>query len=999
MKSNTSRWMLCAAALLLGACANPTSRSEPQFLAHPTDLVDPFIGTGGHGHTYPGATVPFGMVQLSPDTRLDGWDGCSGYHFSDSVIFGFSHTHLSGTGVSDYGDILLMPRSHRPEYEGKLEKEGKYLNSGIFRKQDESAGAGWYKVQLKEDETTIELTATAHCGMHRYGYLPNSEHQVSLNLGYRDPVTASGIKVVGDRQVEGYRFSSAWAKDQRLYFALEFSQPMTYKRWEVTPYELESDTMIAGRTDRIIFSFENPKQDTLLVKVGISAVSIEGARKNLEAEIPNWDFAGIKQKAIDSWDQQLHKIEVAGGTPEQQKIFYTALYHTSIVPNLFSDVDGQYRGMDGKAHSASKDAQYSVFSLWDTYRATHPLYTLIEQKRNAAFIRSFLRMYQEGGRLPVWELAGNETECMIGYHSVSVIADAYLKGLRDFDADLALQAMVHGSDLDHYGLEYYKRQGHIGAGDESESVSKTLEYAYDDWCIAEMAHAMGRDSIAARFYQRAQYYKNLFDPATGFFRAKINGCWQDPFDPREVNFNFTEANAWQYSLAVPQDIEGLMALMGGKSALEDHLDQLFAADKSTTGREQADITGLIGQYAHGNEPSHHMAWLYNFTDAPWKAQERIRQILTEMYHAAPDGLSGNEDCGQMSAWYVMSAMGLYAVTPGRPEYHLIAPLFPHVKINLENDKSFEIIAQGTDQGKIYPHSAKLNGKPLKSLVIDHKTILEGGKLEFEMHAVPLPDRTVISFAGDNPRRPASRINAPKIATVPYFIARAQTFTDTLGVRIASVEPGVTIRYTMDGSLPSKDSPSYARPLLIQANTVFQAISVAANGQQSPVARAEFFQIDPNRKLQLLTKYENQYAAGGDLALIDGLRGGPNFRTGRWQGYQRDLEVVIDLGKASNVTKLSVGFLQDIGSWIWMPKRVEFSASQDGKTFTLLSSINNTVADTASQSQIKDFSYANFKPLSTRYIRVRATNYGTCPPWHLGAGGQAWIFADEIVISN
>jgi predicted alpha-1,2-mannosidase len=346
---------------------------------------------------------------------------------------------------------------------------------------------------------------------------------------------------------------------------------------------------------------------------------------------------------------------------------------------------------------------------------------------------------------------------MIGYHSVSVIADAYMKGLRDFDSELALKAMVHSADMDHFGLEFYKRQGHIGAGDEAESVSKTLEYAYDDWCIAEMAKAMGQDSIAVIFYKRAQYYKNLFDPKTGFFRAKMNGCWQEPFDPREVNFNFTEANAWQYSLAVPQDIEGLITLMGGKNKFEAHLDKLFTAEKATTGREQADITGLIGQYAHGNEPSHHMAWLYNFTDSPWKAQERIRQILNEMYHDQPDGLSGNEDCGQMSAWYVMSAMGLYAVTPGVPEYHVIAPIFPRVVIHLENGKQFEILALGTDKGKPFPHSAKLNGKRLESLVIDHKTIMEGGKLEFEMGEAPLPDRTVISFAGGRSKKAESKI--------------------------------------------------------------------------------------------------------------------------------------------------------------------------------------------------------------------------------------------------
>ncbi len=983
--------LLFATALLLNACKESTPISE-----NPIDLVNSFIGTGGHGHTYPGATVPFGMVQLSPDTRRDGWDGCSGYHASDSLILGFSHTHLSGTGVSDYADIQLFPVSRRLSYEDKLEKQGEELPADMyaFRKTNESAGPGWYTVQNAQDSAKVELTATPHCGFHSYTIGKGCDKsQMVLDLGYRDVTVANGMRIVNDSVVEGYRFSSGWAKDQKLFFVMAFSRPFRCGApWKEA---FPEDSMVSNLKK---VEFDICGTGSLMIKVGLSAVSIEGARKNLEAEIPAWDFEGTKQKAIDSWKQQLGKIDIEGGTREQQRIFYTALYHTSIVPNLFSDVDGQYRGMDGKIHSA-KDPQYSVFSLWDTYRAAHPLYTLIEQKRTGEFIRSFLRMYQDGGRLPVWELAGNETECMIGYHSVSVIADAYMKGLRDFDAELALKAMVHSADMDHFGLEFYKRQGHIGAGDEAESVSKTLEYAYDDWCIAEMAKAMGRDSIAVIFYKRAQYYKNLFDPKTGFFRAKMNGCWQAPFDPREVNFNFTEANAWQYSLAVPHDIQGLITLMGGKDKLEAHLDKLFTAEKATTGREQADITGLIGQYAHGNEPSHHMAWLYNFTDSPWKAQERIRQILNEMYHDQPDGLSGNEDCGQMSAWYVMSAMGLYAVTPGVPEYHVIAPIFPRVVIHLENGKQFEILAPGTDKGKPFPQSAKLNGKRLEGLVIDHKTIMEGGKLEFEMGEAPIPDRTAICFAGGHPRRPTSEIYGPRIAPVPFFVTRSQTFTDTLSVRIASVsaEPGATIRYTQDGSLPTPESAAYARPFEIKENTILQAICVDKSGNVSPVARAEFFKIDPNRKLQLLSKYENQYAAGGDNALIDGLRGPLNFRTGRWQGYQHDMEVVVDLGKSTKVSTVKVGFLQDINSWIWMPREVEFAFSEDGKNFGSVKVVRNTMVADTSDGAIRTEFVMKAGQMPLRYVKIKAVNYGKCPAWHLGAGGNAWIFADEIVV--
>lgn len=982
-------FQLLLLALLLAACGDNSQRGESPPEADPYTSVDPFIGTGGHGHTYPGATVPFGMVQLSPDTRLEGWDGVSGYHFTDSVIYGFSHTHLSGTGIADYADILMMPLPRRAWDAAP----GETAFPSRFEKSSEKAGGGWYSVDLENGGIHVDLTATSHCGFHRYTFRADTG-LVLIDLRHRDPVLASHMVMLNDTEVVGMRRSSSWAKDQSVYFVAKFSQPAIGQA--IGGDSALTRVSAAGKTVDGLFAFNTRQKKQLLVKVGISFNSIEGARQNLSKEIPGWDFDAVKQHAQDSWRKQLSKIEISGGTPEQQRIFYTALYHTSIVPNMVSDVDGSYFGMDKKSHKAA-DNHYSVFSLWDTYRAAHPLYTLIEQKRTNEFIRTFLRMYTDGGRLPVWELAGNETECMIGYHSVSVIADAYMKGLRDWDANFALKAMVHSAMLDHFGLSFYKSQGYIGAGDESESVSKTLEYAYDDWCIGEMAREMGQDSIATIFFRRAQGYKNLFDPVSKFFRGKMNGSWQKPFDPREVNFNFTEANAWQYSLASPQDIEGLIQLLGNKKGLEDYLDSLFTAESATTGREQADITGLIGQYAHGNEPSHHMAWLYNFTDAPWKTQQRIHQILTELYHDKPDGLSGNEDCGQMSAWYVMSAMGLYAVTPGRPEYHLAAPLFPCILIHLENGKQFEILAPGVDKGKIYPHSAKLNGKPFERLAIDHKTIMEGGTLEFEMSETPLPNRNVISFAGANPRRPISRIDAPPIAVVPFFSARSQTFSDSLTVSISTISPGGHIHYTTDGSDPTTQSPQYHKPMVLRDNAILKAICLNDAGESSSVAAATYIRLDPNRKIQILTRYEPQYAAGGDNALIDGLRGGTNFRTGQWQGYQQDMEVVVDLGKDLHFSKATIGFLQDVGSWIWMPREVSVSLSQDGGKYEKLDWKKPGTADTQDGATVEQIQLKATKPMPCRYLKFTAKNYGKCPPWHLGAGGQAWIFADEIVI--
>ena len=563
--------------LLLSLICLSCNDSSEQFTAQKDqpliNYVNTFIGTGGHGHTYPGATMPFGMMQLSPDTRLEGWDGCSGYHYTDKYIYGFSHTHLSGTGISDYGDILLMP-TNKVNFNNGV--DGKPGYRAYFSHANEKAQPGYYKVHLDSTNIHVELTVSLRSGIHKYQF-PSSENQyVILDLEHRDKVLNHKINLLNDYEINGYRHSSAWAKDQRLFYHIIFSHPIkdiVYDDGKGYPV-LKNESF---KSKKAIVLFNNPNNDTIIVKTGISAVDEEGAYKNLEAEILNKDFETVKNEAQLAWESQLEKIVVESDDLDKKTNFYTALYHAMIAPNLYQDVDGRYRGMDLNIHKTHNFAYYTVFSLWDTYRAAHPLYTIIEQERTNDFINTFLAKYDEGGIMPMWDLAGNYTDCMIGYHAVPVIADAYLKGIRNYDTEKALEAMKHSATRDKFGLSAYKRYGFIPVDEESESVSKTLEYAYDDWTIAQMAKAMDKDTDYKTYIQRAQYYKNVFDPESKFMRGRFRNTWFAPFDPYEVNFNYTEANAWQYSFYVPQDISGFIDLLGSKIQLERQLDELFSA--------------------------------------------------------------------------------------------------------------------------------------------------------------------------------------------------------------------------------------------------------------------------------------------------------------------------------------------------------------------------------------------------------------------------------------
>lgn len=707
-----------------------------------TEYVDPFIGTAAHGHCYPGATYPFGGVQLSPDNPTAGWDWCSGYNYSDSIIASFSHTHLGGTGIGDLQDIRFLPVASKPD---SNQTPWEYIQSGYarFSHENEKAEPGYYSVVFDNGIKT-ELSVSPRCGFHYYQYPENGTNALTIDLTTArnwDKTTETSLKKVDSRTLEGYRKSTGWAKDQRVYFVIEFSQDCEVMAGRGKFFPLETGQKVVGDSCYIWLDFGN-KTNKILAKIGISSANIEGARANLDKEIPHWSFDQVKRDAQRAWKRELSKIKVESLNEEAMKIFYTAQYHAYLYPSIFSDVNGNYKGPDGEIHSVKEHNQYTIFSLWDTYRAAHPLFTITQKKRVGDMVNSMLKHYDAYGLLPVWELAGNETDCMIGNHSIPVIVEAYLKGIRNFDAEKAYEAMKKTMMSGKAGLAAYRKYNYIPYDLENESVSKTLEYAYDDWCVAQMAKALNKEDDYLYFLQASRNFSHVFDKSTGFMRGKsANGEWKTPFSPLYSNHRddeYTEGNAWQYSWFVPQDPEGLIALHGGKEAFATKLDSLFTIDATLEGANASpDISGLIGQYAQGNEPSHHVVYFFNYIDQPYKTQFYIDKIRKELYTTAPDGLCGNEDCGQMSAWYVFSALGFYPVNPAECKYQLGTPQFEKVTIKVGPEKKFVVTANKDSDRHIYVKETILNGKKLNRTWISHDEIMQGGTLEFVLDTQPV----------------------------------------------------------------------------------------------------------------------------------------------------------------------------------------------------------------------------------------------------------------------
>lgn len=752
MKNSILKWIGLVFLILSASC-----RSGHIYDNHSDNsrFVNTFIGTGGHGHTFPGATTPYGMVQLSPDTRTLGWDACGGYHYSDSSIIGFSHTHLSGTGISDLGDFLVMPFSGKPQISPGTPENPDSGYRSRFNHENEKAEPGYYSVLLDDYNIKVELTATVRAGFHRYTYGNDEETGLIIDLAhtiYPDHNPSQEIRIINDHEIAAYKGSGGWAKEQHTWFHAQFSKPFKCVIYD-QGQEVKDSKSVKSDQLRAVLTFEPGKGKELMVKAGISHVGYDGAKNNLETEIRGWDFNAVRRSAKKLWDRELNQIKTEGGTPDEKTIFYTSLYHTAISPYIFSDADGRYRGMDQKIHQSDGKSIYTVFSLWDTFRANHPLKTIIDPARDNEFIETLLTKYDQGGSLPMWELVANYTGCMIGYHAVPVIVDAYKKGIRNYDIDKAYQAMLKSARYDTTGILFPSRSvqeklvpkgkwynetmGYIPADLENESVSKALEYAYNDWCIAQMAKELGKTEDYRIFTERSERYTRYYDQNTGFMRGKNqDGNWREPFDPRFSRHgkdDYTEGNAFQWSWFVPHDVPGLIDLNGGNEKFTAKLDTLFATSSVLTGEEvSSDISGLIGQYAHGNEPSHHIIHLYNFVGQPWKTQKLASQIMKELYFNDPNGLAGNEDCGQMSAWYVLNAMGFYSFCPGEIHYSIGRPIFDKVEIALSNGKKFTVFARNNSPENNYIQSARLNGEALKSPFFSHHALMNGGILEFEM---------------------------------------------------------------------------------------------------------------------------------------------------------------------------------------------------------------------------------------------------------------------------
>lgn len=723
--------------LILTACTSSQERASTDY----TQYVNPFIGTDFTGNTYPGAQAPFGMVQLSPDNGLPGWDRISGYFYPDSTIAGFSHTHLSGTGAGDLYDISFMPVTlPYKEAEAPLGIHSK------FSHDDESATAGYYRVLLKDYNIHVELTATERCGIQRYTF-PEARAAIFLNLKKAmnwDFTNDTQVEIVDSVTIQGYRFSDGWARDQHIYFRTRFSKPFTSVQIDTTAIIKDGDHIGTATIAR--FDFDTQKDEQIIVSTAISGVSTEGAAKNLLAEVPDDNFDKYRNLTRDNWNRQLSKIEIVSNNTDDKVNFYTALYHSMIAPTIYSDVDGTYYGPDKKTHKTDGWVNYSTFSLWDTFRAAHPLFTYTEPERANDMVKSFITFYEQNKRLPVWNFYGSETDMMIGYHAVPVIVDAYLKGIIDVDPEKVLEACIATANIDNYrGIGMYKKLGYVpyniadSYNAENWSLSKTLEYAYDDYCIAKMAEKMGKKEIADEFYKRSLNYKNLYNPATSFMQPKDDkGNFIKNFSPDEYTPHICESNGWQYFWSVQQDIDGLIALTGGKERFAQKLDSMFTYHPSADDELPIFSTGMIGQYAHGNEPSHHVIYLYNAVEQPWKTQQYAAKVMHELYQNSPAGLCGNEDCGQMSAWYVFSAMGFYPVDPVSGKYEIGTPLFPEMQMHLSNGNTFTVLAPTVSKENIYIQAVNFDGKPYSKSYITHEQIMEGATLEFEMGNTPGP---------------------------------------------------------------------------------------------------------------------------------------------------------------------------------------------------------------------------------------------------------------------
>lgn len=967
-------------------------------------FVNPFIGTDGHGHTFPGVSLPFGMVQLSPDTDNQGWDWCSGYHFSDSTLLGFSHTHLSGTGAGDYGDILLLPFSGK-NYFNPGKKDGREIGYRTkFYHENEKASPGYYSVILDRNKIKVELTATERCGFHRYAFRNNTHKKLLIDLehGIQDQATDTYFELVNKRTFRGYRRSNGWAKDHTIFFYAELNQNVD----SILFNKLADDRKNSNRSKnlKVILTFENDTSNVLEIKIGISHTSVEGAQRNFDSEIKKYSFDEIRKQAEDKWENELSRIKVYTQNRRLKQIFYTALYHSFLAPNIQNDVDGNYPGMDSLIQNVTDRNQYTVFSLWDTFRALHPLINLLDEKRAVDFANSLLAKQKESGFLPVWELASNETGTMIGYHSVPVLSEMIMKNFSGFNYDSAFAAMKKSSLQETLGINYLKKMGFVPMDKEDDAVSRTIEYAYDDWCIAKVAKKLGYESDYKYHIQRAQNYKNVFDASTGFMRGRnFDGSWKIKFDPTEPfplgAGEFTEGSSWQYSWYVPHDVKGLISLMGGKEKFTDKLDYFFNSKAEGNYYVPADVTGLIGQYAHGNEPSHHIAYLFNFVGESGKTQKYVRQIIEDMYSEKNDGLIGNEDCGQMSAWYIFSSLGFYPLNPVSNEYIIGSPVFDSAKVQLFNGNELKLYYKNQGGENIFVSSINYDGRESKKSFLCFDELVSSKSITFNMN------NSAEDFGKNENDIPESHVDEKFIPTEEYYLFQPKIntnktiFTDSLIIELSCLSSSAKIYYSFN----KNDFQEYLNPIIINKTSLLNYYS-KKDKQKSEIKEIKFIKAllpeSPSDypKLNLISLYSDKYPGTTEINLLNGIRASENFRDGFWQGfYGRDFEVIIDLGKEEHLRKITLGLLQNQGSWIFLPKKITLFSSDDMFDYNVEDEID--LGEPKKDFQIRKTDFKLELKNSPRYLKIVAKSIGNCPEWHNGNGFPSWIFADEIILEK
>ena len=947
------------------------------------DWVNVFIGTGGTGHTHPSASAPFGLMQLGPDTRYKGWEACSGYTDEDRLIYGFSHTHLSGTGVEDLCDILVVPQTGNLKWYAKYSDEDGYGHS--FQKQNEAATPGYYKVLL-DNGIEAQFTALPRSGMHHYTFPKSPEVKyILIDLTHRDELLDFQLTAGLKGEISGFRRSKGWAKNQQIFFDIQSSiQP--------------SEILFNEEKNKVAFAFPAETEEIQL-SVGLSYTDLKGAINNRKSEIGSKTFNEVKSEVEKLWENELSAVQIKSTDSIALTNFYTGLYHAYLCPNIYSDVDGRYRSGNKIIQLAEGKNHYSTFSLWDTFRSTHPWYVLFQKKRTYDFIETFDRIFQDRGDLPVWDLAGEETYCMIGFHAVSVLADAYVKGYDEIPVQRLIDAIVKTSNLNVFSRPLFNETGYLNYENEHESVSKVLEYSYDNYCILNFlskAKSEGfdvSDELLNIYRQRSLHFVNHFNPENQFMEARRAGVWDKNFRPNAVMFHYTEGNSWQYSLFAPHAIGVLKKLLGGEDALEKWLDNLFQADEELAGIHQVDITGLIGQYAHGNEPSHHVAYMYNYTKSPHKTNEILHKIVTEFYKNEPDGLIGNEDCGQMSSWLNWTNLGLYPTNPGHFFYDFGLPQFDEVTIQIGRNP-LTIVRTAENPSDIYIQKIIIDGKEWYKRFLSHDELLICEKIEFIMGANPsatyaaLPQAPTISHLGN-------------FCPIPFIKKGDLHFKKETTVELGmNFSEDFIIQYKFNNGI-WKD---YEAPFIIKKEGELSLRSMQKSGDKvSQVVTNQFKELDTTIHITFEQQPSKTYAAEGYLTLIDGQMGSFDHRNGQWLGWNDPVvKGTLSFDNPRTVNEIVFNFLVTPGPWIFPPKVIRLHCyDKKGKKETLVEvpqqRFEKYEQELSMDLKIRYHARFKWRAKKVKMVTFEIVNYGLLPDWHPGAGSKAWIFMDELII--